>query len=183
MLIESEMSFKNSNFILVIFSLFFFSCKEENKKIEFEKFQVENKIIPDSVSQKMSEYKLNNTVVSRQSLNIGLRDYQSLDRNYICEALIDKNDTLNIWINNHNEYFGNGILIKIFNKNFKIKSIDPKVIKGIKFENFDPIAQELTLNKLSFKKGDSVFGKLYFECVVDSLKHKKMYGYFRTKIR
>lgn len=115
-------------------------------------------------------------------MNIGLRNYPLLNRDYICEALIDKDDTLNIWINNHNGYFGNGILIKVFNKNFKIKSIDPNVIKGMKFEKFDAIAQELTLNKSSFKKGDSIFGKLYFQCVVDSLKHKKMYGYFRTTI-
>lgn len=57
------MNFKNSIFIIIIFSSFFFSCKEENKKIEFEQFRVENKIIPDSTSQKMSEYKINNTVV------------------------------------------------------------------------------------------------------------------------
>ena len=170
------------NLILIILAIFIFSCKEESEKIGFEEFSIDKNIIPDSISKKFSKYNINNDVISKQSMNIGLRNYSAMNQNYICEAKIGENDTLNIWINNFNGYFGNGILINVFNENFKIKSVDPNVIKGIKFEKFEPIKQELTLNKLNFKKGDSIFGKLHFDCIVDSLKHKKMEGYFKAKI-
>ena len=170
--------------IFVLFIIFFFqSCKKEKNKFEFEQFQVFNEIIPDSISKKLNKFRVNNNVISEQSIKIGFRGYPALNQNYICQAYIGENDTLNVWINNYNGYFGNGILLNIFKNEFKIKSVDPNIIKGIKFEEFVPIKQELILDKSSYKKGDSIFGRIIFECNVDSVKHKKMYGYFRTKIQ
>lgn len=170
-------------FALIFTSQFLSHCKEEKANITFEKFKVEKNIIPDSVAQQLTQHQINNTVISMQSMDIGYRNYPLLNQDYLCKANIDDNDTLKIWINNYNGYFGNGILINVFNDNFKIKSVNPHVIKGIKFENYDLIKQELILNQKIFKKGDSIFGKLHFVGVVDSLKHKKMEGYFRAKIR
>ncbi len=172
------MKIKNSILFLPIF--FFYSCKE-NKKANLHTFQIEKNVIPDSISRKFNAYNVNNNIIATQSLRIGLQSYPSSDRNYICKALL-LNDTLNVWINNYNGSFSNGILIHIYNENFKIKSVNPNVIRGIKFENFESIQQELILNKSNYKKGDSIFGKLDFECIVDSVKYKKMYGFFKTKI-
>lgn len=176
---------RNYGFLFFTFLFMLFSnCKKgEPKKIEYENFKVSEKVIPDSISQKMSKKGLDNTLVCRQSMDIGFQNYPSIHYNYVTDAFLNKNDTLDIWLNNYNGYFGNGILLKIFNNNFKVISINPHVIKGIKFEKFDPIKQELTLNKSKFSKGDSVFGNVYFECVVDSMKFKKMSGYFKAKIK
>lgn len=170
-------------FALIFTSQFLFNCKEEKANIQFEKFKVNKNIIPDSVSQKLAQHKIDNSVVSMQSMNIGLQNYPLLNQDYRCEANLEDKDTLKIWINNYNGYFGNGLLINVFNDNFSIESVDPNVIKGIKFENYDLIKQELILNQTKFKKGDSIFGKIDFECVVDSLKHKKMAGFFKAKIQ
>lgn len=158
------------------------SCNKEKIEVKnFDKFKLIQNVIPDSISEKLN-YK-NNSVVSVQSLIISPYKYPLYNDNYICNVSIIENDTLNIWINNYNGYFGNGILAQIFEDKFRIKSISPKVIKGIKFENYELKSQELILNKSTFKKGDSLFGYLNFECVVDSVKTKKMFGYFKIKIQ
>ena len=169
--------------VLFFTSLFLLQCKEKKENIDVVKYKIKKNIIPDSVSRKLTQYKINNTVISKQSMDIGFRNYPLVNEDYVCKANIDEKDSLNIWINNYNGYYGNGILIKVFNDNYKIKSVNPHVIKGIKFENYDLIKQNLILNASKFKKGDSIFGKIDFECVVDSLKHKKMAGYFRAKIQ
>lgn len=177
------MKFTNIFFILFYTALFLVHCKEKKANIEYEKFKVKKNIIPDSVAQNLFQNKINNSVISMQSMDIGFQNYPLLNQDYVCEANIDDKDTLNIWINNYNGYYGNGLLINVFNDNFKIKSVNPQVIKGIKFENYDLVKQELILNQKTFKKGDSIFGKLHFVGVVDSLKYKKMEGYFKAKIQ
>ena len=170
-------------FISIFVSIFLFiSCDKEKVEVNnFDTFKVDNNILLDSISEKLNHK--NNSVVSLQSLVISPYNYPSYNENYICNASIIENDTLNIWINNYNGYFGNGILAQVFEGKFRIKSITPKVIKGIKFENYELKTQELILSKSTFKKGDSLFGYLNFECVVDSAKTKKMFGYFKIKIQ
>lgn len=162
--------------------LFLFNCSKRTETTEFSKIQLEGKVIPDSMYSKLLKYNSDNTVVSYQSIRLGFKNFSNFNQNYVCSAFVGKKDTLNILINNYNGYFGNGILIHVFDGNYQIKSIDPNLIKGIKFENYKLIKEELVLNKSAYKKGDSIFGKLYFECSIDSSKHKKMWGYFRDKI-
>jgi hypothetical protein len=95
-----------------------------------------------------------------------------------------KGDTINIWLNNYNGYFGNGVLVKVFNDQFLIQDIDPKALKGeIKFINSYPVYQKLVLNKYIFQKSDSIYGFLDYETKLDSLVTKNFKGYFRTKIK
>jgi len=170
-----------SFFILILICLII-SCNEKNVDIDnFDKFKVDNNVIPDSISKRL--IRKNNSIISLQSLAIGFYKYPASNEDYVCKASIIENDTLNIWLNNYNGYFGNGVLAQVFDNQFRIKSITPKVIKGIKFENYELKSQELILNKSTFKRGDSLFGYLNFEGVVDSSKTKKMSGYFRTIIQ
>ncbi|MNK41486.1 hypothetical protein D3C87_601500 [compost metagenome] len=167
--------------ISILFAICLVSCNKEKVDVEnFDKFKINQNVIPDSISRKLVQK--NNSVVSVQSLAISPYKYPAYNENYICNASIIENDTLNIWINNYNGYFGNGIFAQVIGDEFRIKSITPKVIKGTKFENYELKAQELILNKATFRKGDSLFGYINFECVVDSSKSKKMFGYFKTKI-
>lgn len=170
-------------FILIFFAIcLVVGCNKEKVNVEnFDKFKISQNVIPDSISHKLVQK--NNSVVSVQSLAISPYKYPSYNENYICDASIIENDTLNILINNYNGYFGNGILAQVFGDKFRIKSITPKVIKGTKFENYELKTQKLILDKATFKKGDSLFGFVNFECVVDSAKSKKMFGYFKTKIK
>ena len=101
--------------VLFFTSLFLLHCKEKKENIDVVKFQIEKNIIPDSVSRKLTQYKINNTVISKQSMDIGFRNYPLVNEDYVCKANIDEKDSLNIWINNYNGYYGNGILIKVFN--------------------------------------------------------------------
>ena len=167
------------SFLILISICLIISCKEKN--VDIDNFRVDNNVIPDSISKRL--IRKNNSVISLQSLAITPRKFSWYNENYICNASIVENDTLNIWLNNYNGYFGNGVLAQVFDNRFRIKSTTPKVIKGIKFENYELKSQELILNKPSFRKGDSLFGYLNFECVVDSSKTKKISGYFKTIIQ
>ncbi len=176
--------------IFVIFCLFT-NCHQEksielnsniNEKENFQEFKVNHDIIPDSISKNLKRLNINNDVVCFQSMGFGFRIAQFQNKNYYSNAFIGENDTLNIWINNFNGNFGNGILMKVFDNHFYIKSVNPNVIKGIKFEDYELKSQKLILNKTKFKKGDSLFGYMFFECFADSIKYKKMEGYFQTKI-
>lgn len=155
------------------------SCNKEVKESDFQTFHIITNLIPDSASKKMNGYHKNNTIVQMQTSNI----LSNFENNYHCEAIFGENDTLNIWLNNFNGYYGNGNLIKVFDDKFLIKSIDPNVLKGIKFEKYHSMKEILVLNKGKYKRGDSIFGYVYLKCEVDSFKTKQMHGFFKTKIK
>ncbi len=103
--------------------------------------------------------------------------------NYKCKAAYS-GGTINIWLNNDNGYFGNGVLVKVFNDQFSVNDIDPKTLKGeIKFINSKPIYQKLVLNKRQLKKHDSIYGFIDYKTDVDSLVKKNFRGYFKTVIK
>jgi len=111
-----------------------------------------------------------------QNVGIHLMD------NYKCNAVM-KMDTLQIWINNNNSYFGNGVLISIFDNHFLIKDVDPKTLHAeIKFIKTNPFHQKLTLNKAKFQKNDSIYGFIDYKTKVDSFT-KDFRGYFKTVIK
>lgn len=103
--------------------------------------------------------------------------------NYKADATLE-NDTLNISLNNNNKYFGNGVLIKVFDGQFFIKDVDPKTLKGEeKFLSARPILQKLVLNNDRFGKSDSVYGYIDYHATVENHIDKEFKGYFRTKIK
>lgn len=169
---------------LLFFGLFLLiNCSKQNgKNTVYQKFKINKNIVSDSLLQNMNKLGVNNDVLNLQSISFGLRKSEAWNRDYICNAYIGENDTLNIWLNNYNGHFGNGILLKVFDQQYFIKSVSPKVLKGIEFEDFKLVKQDLTLNKDSYKIGDKISGYIYFECIADSTKSKKMEGYFQTEI-
>jgi len=95
-----------------------------------------------------------------------------------------ENDTLNIWLNNNNKKFGNGVVIKIFADQYFIKDFDPRTLRGEeKFIPSKPISQKLLLHKSMYQKNDSIYGFINYHCLVDGDVEKHLKGYFRTIIK
>lgn len=168
------------------------SCKTDEKK-SYDKFVVDNNIInKDTIKllSKFPELKLYRTDINesktRTAYIIQTSSVLGMGAefdNYKCNAKY-KNDTLNIWLNNNNKYFGNGVLVKIFDGQFFIKDVDPKTLKGEeKFLPAKAILQKLVLNNDRFSKNDSIYGAIYYHATVDNHINKKFKGYFRTKIK
>jgi hypothetical protein len=186
--------------LIFIFCVSILSCKSEKKETEnVEKFFVDKNLPQNDTIKFLSKYpelKLyNNEIVespTRTACVVQKSGYS--DRfyytnksfhfeDYKCKAEY-KGDTIDIWLNNNNGYFGNGVLVKVFNDRFLIKDIDPKTLRGeIKFINSYPTHQKLILNKNKYLKNDSLYGFIDYQTNVDSLVAKNFKGYFRTVIK
>lgn len=196
----------NFSFVL-IFCLFISSCKKTTKAEQaFEKFSVDQNLPENDSIKILSKYpelqlfESDKLESSTRTANIIQEDgfytrvygvfypqekrYRFFQFNdYKCKAEY-KGDTINIWLNNYNGYFGNGILVKVFNNEFLIKDINPKTLKGeIKFSKTYPVYQKLVLNKAKFQKDDSIYGFIDYKTNIDSLVTKNFSGYFKTKIK
>ena len=171
-----------------------FSCQKDQN---FENFIVDKKLSTDDTIQLLSKYpelKLYNSeivesktrtayIVQKAFYYDGPLKGSFLFEDYKCKAQYH-NDTLNILLNNDNGYFGNGVLVKVFNNQFFIKDIDPKTLKGEKkFITSKVSEQKLILNTKTFKKNDSIYGFIDYKCRIDSLVYKHFRGYFKTTIQ
>ncbi|HAO07516.1 MAG TPA: hypothetical protein DCQ50_11085 [Chryseobacterium sp.] len=182
-----------------ILGLCFLSCKKENRKIlKPENITVDENLSKNDTFKILSKYpelKLFNSekvesatrtayILQISSFSDGYYHTRSVSfEDYKCKTEY-KGDTINIWLNNYNGYFGNGVLIKVFNDQFLIQDINPKTLKGeIKFINSYPVYQKLVLNKYPFQKNDSIYGFIDYETKLDSLVTKNFRGHFRTKIK
>ncbi|GAA5091394.1 hypothetical protein GCM10023210_18740 [Chryseobacterium ginsengisoli] len=193
--------------IIFIVGLCFLSCRSESKKVEqFEKITVDKNLSKNKTFKLLSKYpelqlfKSEKVESSTRTANIIQEagfytrfygGFYSLEKkyrffqfdDYKCKTIYN-GDTINIWLNNHNGYFGNGVLVKVFNNQFLIKDIDPKTLKGeIKFIKTHPNSQKLVLNGTKFQKNDSIYGFIDYNTDLDSLVTKNFKGYFKTKIK
>ncbi len=170
------------------------SCQ---KNRNFEKFTVDKNLPNYDTIQILSKYpelKLYNSeivesktrtayIVQQAFYYDGLLKGSFFFDDYKCRAQY-QNDTLNILLNNNNGYFGNGVLVKVFNSQFYIKDIDPKTLKTEKkFIKSKVLEQKLVLNTNKFNKNDSIYGFIDYKCRVDSLVYKHFRGYFKTTIQ
>lgn len=179
--------------------LCFLSCKKENRKIlKPENITVDENLSKNDTFKILSKYpelklfkseKVESAtrtayILQISSFSDGYYHTRSVSfEDYKCKTEY-KGDTINIWLNNYNGYFGNGVLIKVFNDQFLIQDINPKTLKGeIKFINSYPVYQKLVLNKYPFQKNDSIYGFIDYETKLDSLVTKNFRGHFRTKIK
>lgn len=122
-------------------------------------------------------------IVQTASYSDGFRKGTFLFNDYKCKTQY-LNDTLTIKLNNNNGYFGNGILIKVFNNQFYIRDIDPKTLKKEeKFIKSEVCSQKLVLNSHKFATNDSIYGFIDYKCNIDSLVDKHFKGYFKTIIQ
>jgi len=186
-------------FIIFTLGLTFVSCESGKSKIKkFEKVKIDknlNKNDTFNILSKLPELKLYNSekiesmtrsayIIQTSSYSAGSYGSQQASfKDYKCKTDYEQ-DTLKVLLNNNNGYFGNGILIKVFNNQFLIKDINPKTLRGeMKFINSSLIYQKLILNKFKFQKGDSIYGSIKYETKIDSSVIKHFQGYFRTKIK
>lgn len=184
---------------LFLFSLLIyiaFAC--ENRKKEATKELIIDTHLPfnDTIKllSKNPELKLFNSeqienktrtayIIQTAYFSDGYRNSTFFFDDYKCRVKYQQ-DTLNIWLNNNNGYFGNGVLVKVFNDQFYIKNIDPKTLKNEeKFIKAKVFSQKLILNKNKFNKNDSIYGFIDYKCTTDSLVDKHFKGYFKTIIK
>lgn len=192
---------KKPIYFIAIFALgsLILSCESEKNKIrKFEKFKIDKNLSENKtfkIISKHPELKLYNSekvesktrtayIIQTASYSAGLYHTKPVVfEDYKCSAQYE-DDTLTVWLNNYNGYFGNGVLVKVFKNQFFIKDIDPKTLKGeIKFINSSPVYQNLILNKWRFQRNDSIFGFIKYEAKIDSSVTKHFQGYFKTKIK
>lgn len=168
------------------------SCKTDEKK-SYEKFIVDKNIINNDTIKLLvnfPELKLFESEIveskARTAYLVQTVSGYNLETkfdNYKSNVTIES-DTLNISLNNSNGYFGNGILIKVFDGQFFVKDVDPKTLKGEdKFLSAKPILQKLILNNDQFNKKDSIYGAIYYHAIIEDHIDKEFKGYFRTKIK
>lgn len=181
-------------YCLILIILLFVCCETEKKK--FEKIIVNEKLVnhdtikllskyPELVlfnSEKVTSKSRTAYIIQTASFHDGIRVRTAEFDDYKCKATY-KNDTIDIWLNNNNGYFGNGILIQLFGDQFLIKDIDPKTLHNeIKFIESNPFYQELILSKNTFKKNDSIYGFIDYSANIDTCVAKQFRGYFKTLI-
>ena len=178
----------------MIISLAILSCQRDS---DFEKFIVNKKLSSNDTVKLLSKYpelklftsevpeSLTRTAYITQTASFtdGPRRSTFFFDDYKCKVKYQQ-DTLNIWLNNNNGYFGNGVLVKVFNDQFYIKNIDPKTLKNEeKFIKAQVFSQKLILNNNKFNKNDSIYGYIDYMCTTDSLVDKRFKGYFKTIIK
>lgn len=89
-----------------------------------------------------------------------------------------------MWLNNNNGYFGNGVLVQVFNNEFRVKDVNPQTLKNeVKFIKSNVLNQKLVLNKSNFNKNDSIYGFIDYRCNLESQVQKHFRGYFKTLIQ
>lgn len=171
------------------------SCQKDKN---FEKFIVDKDLPSNDTIQLLSKYpelKLYNSEIaeSRTRTAFIIQTASYFDANHFQKNIqfddykskvIYKKDTLEIWLNNNNGYFGNGVLVQVFNNHFRIRDIDPKALKNeVKFLETNVLNEKLVLNKNSFSKNDSIYGFIDYQCSIDRFVDKRFKGYFKTIIQ
>lgn len=171
------------------FLLLILSCKKENKAEHiFEKFTVDENLPQNDTIRLLSKYpelklykkeKLESK--TKTAYIVQIAGLLPMD-NYKCSSVL-KNDTLEILLNNNNGFFGNGVLVKVFDDNFLIRDIDPKTLHGeMKFIKTKPVYQKLILNKANFQKNDTIYGFINYNTKVERFT-KDFRGYFKAAIK
>lgn len=186
-----------SRVLLLIFLLW--SC---NNDIQWDEVKLDSSISHDSIYKRMNkqeeipnmfEFKNLDTVLIGKTSDVqylvGNENADKYSKMNNCRAYFFKSDTLIINIGIGNGFGGRGFIIKYKANKFFTEPYyeDDVVFEGEPFETYKLIYQKLTLNKLNYKVGDSLFGKIDFKSIETDLEKKKHEhtgkGYFRAKVK
>jgi hypothetical protein len=114
------------------------------------------------------------------------KEYSKLNN---CRAFFFKSDTLSINIGISSSHAGDGFIIKYKDKKFYTKPYywDDVIMPGEVEPTYKIVYQKLTLDKINYKEGDSLYGKIEFKSIEtdEYLKKTEHFGKgsFRTKIK
>lgn len=125
--------------LMLFWILSLLNCQSEKKTDCYEEFAVDENLPQNDTIKLFSRYpelKLFNNerlesqvrtayIVQRSSYSDGFYDTPPFQFNDYKSKAEDIGDTINIWLNNNNGHFENGVLVKVFNGRFLIKDIDP----------------------------------------------------------
>lgn len=193
--------FKVIHILFLLTTLFFISCEKENEIKGFKKYDVNEKIVDNIIFKNLNKnkefdfgnryLKINKNQKRSNNLEIntelgGIKNlYNEFNsESYFYTDLEDKTtDTIIVLINNFDGYSGNGILLKIFQNQFKAEYSEQSdvIITNKSKDSISIFQSDLTLNDSNFKINDSIFGflKLKMEKNKELIDAK---GFFRTKI-
>ncbi|MFY1048186.1 hypothetical protein [Chryseobacterium sp. GP-SGM7] len=180
---------KQTLYFSFIFYLLIVSCKKEDKISQtFEKFSIDENLPQNDTIKLFSKYP-ELKLYKKEKLESKTRTAYIIETTalfqtdkYKCKAVL-KNDTLEISLNNNNGFFGNGVLVKVFDDNFLIQDIDPKTLHSeMKFIETGPVYQKLILNKANFQKNDTIYGFINYNTKVEKFT-KDFRGYFKAVVK
>ncbi|WP_312820746.1 hypothetical protein [Kaistella carnis] len=183
--------------ILIILS----SCEKEFKVHGYEKFKIDKNINKNSafhIMNKNAEFdfgyrfrQIQKNQKRSNNLNIttelgGIKNnYKKFNSQsyFLNDFENKKTDTLLILVDNFDGYSGIGVNLKIYKKLFKQDYTESSdvIVSNKKRDSVIVIENELVLNKISYKIGDSIHGYLNLKMIKNEEKISAK-GYFRTKI-
>ena len=107
--------------------------------------------------------------------------------NYDCIAKLEKSNMLTIDIGLHSYFSGSGFNLSVNGSKFIVQpySYTDVVLENETVPTYKILSQKLTLNKPSYKVGDSLYGSVEFRIIETNEKLQTKHaanGFFRTKI-
>lgn len=164
---------------IVILFLGLLSC-EKQKDPYWSEVDFDAKISSDPAFLKMDEEGFvslsDNPKISKTSdvrynkKDLNRTDNLNMDntfKNFVCSAIFNHSDTLFIDIGLHSWFSGSGFVLSFFNRTFNAQpySYTDIVLENQTRPTYKILSQKLTLNKLSFVVGDSIYGSVEFRII------------------
>ena len=191
--------------IITSFLIVLFACEQKNKPVvktvaKWDYAKYDGKISLSPIFKKLDQEKelhvmldAKDSILKRSSdVAYFSKCEDTINTKYYrhnkCKARMTT-DTLYINIGFGSEFSGSGSQIKYFNKKFYVEPYHwTDVWLGKEFESTYKLnKQELILDKVEYKIGDSIFGRIEFESIETDFEKKKTIrkgeGYFRGEIK
>lgn len=190
----------NKHTVLFFLFILIFSCQKTTKIVKWDQVTIDSKISENKIYKDLNKEKevfffpedRNSTLKKSSDVSFYAGKEINLNNDYarhnVCKAYFLL-DTLIIRIGVETHFGGVGFKINFKNKKFHTKTYKTSDVIN-KEENkptYTIAYQKLTLNKVNYKIGDSLFGNIEFRSVeIDQDNNQIQYfgkGYFRAKIQ
>jgi hypothetical protein len=200
---------KNIRILLIFTTIFLINCNhksnqwneidQSNEIDQWNEIKINPQISNDSIYRQLDEQaEIFSMLEEQDSLMKRTSDveyfgreklYKNLSKFNNCRAFFFKSDTLSINIGISSGHAGDGFIIKYKGKKFYTEpySWTDAIMIGEDGPKYEIVYQKLTLDKISYKVDDSLFGKIEFKSIeTDEYFGKTEHfgkGSFRTKVK
>ena len=194
---------RSKNLAIPVLMIFFlFNCKYNRGVDQWDKVEIYSGIAKDSIYKELdkqaeifSEFEEIDSLMRRTSdvayfsgEKINLKDDKNSKFNN-CRAYFFHSDTLSVDIGIGNGFSGWGFIINYKNNKFYTEpySYTDVIYEGEAESTYKIVYQKLTLDKPTYKLGDSLYGRIEFKSIektnfLNKTEHFAI-GNFRTKVR
>ena len=193
---------KNIRICLILTVVFLTNCdhknNRENEINQWDEINVDPSISKNSIYRQLDKEEEIFSAFEEGSLMKRTSDveyfgreklYKNLSKFNNCRAFFFKSDTLSINIGISSGHAGDGFIIKYKGKKFYTEpySWTDAIMIGEDGPKYEIVYQKLTLDKISYKVDDSLYGKIEFKSIETSEHFGKTEhfgkGSFRTKVK